>query len=432
MLRTLFILLAYGSGSLLAFRTVNFAAVLYIWSNIFRPLEWSRHAGLFPAPTYVAGLLVVSHLYHYFRGRYKPLFGLFTLMVLAQVAWLILVTMVSPFRPVLIPDLIVLLKYLLPVILIHAGIKTLADAKLVALGMLSAMAIWIAHYGLYCIAKGSCIDIGIEGGLMAERNDFTAAVVSTIPVLFYFGVHYHLAFKRLGKWAFRGLGSLAVGIIFLSLSRGASLALGFQGLLYAFVFSPKRIRDVSILMACVAAGFFFVPEKWVERMSTISLSTENQKEASASHRLIHIQGTLEAIKDFPVFGVGPEGWQQITYIYGRGFQDNPHNIYLMVAISSGLPGLALYLSIMLISCYRVFNVRRRALKIGDGETAALAAALLSSIAGYLAALTFLNRPFGEFLFSWLAIGNALPRAFDYKQRMILKNAKARKPAAALP
>lgn len=430
MVRTLIILLCYGSGSLMAFRSVNFAAVLYIWSNIFRPLEWARHQGMFPAPLYVAGILFLSHLYHYFFGKYKPRFGIFTFMVLGQIAWLTVVTLVSPFRTVLMPELFILMKYLLPIILIHAGIKSIKDAKIVALGMLASLAVWIAHYGLYCIAKGACTDIGIDGGLMSERNDFTAAVVSTIPVLFFFGMHYHLKFRFLGKWFFRGLGSLALSIVVLSLSRGASLAMGFQAILYAFVFSPKRLRDAPILIVCIALGAFFVPDKWKDRMSTISLSADNQKEASAAHRLIHIQGTLDAIRDFPLFGVGPEGWQQITYIYGRGFNDNPHNIYLMVTISSGIPGLILYLSIMLISSYRVYAVRIRALKAGDLDTAAFAAAILSGIAGYLAALTFLNRPFNEFLFSWLAIGNALPRAFDYKQSLIQGKAKGKAPAQA--
>jgi O-antigen ligase len=429
-MRSILILAMYLAGTALSLRNVNLAGILYLWSSVFHPLDWAKNPTLFPAAWYVVGVLVAAHLYHRVRGNYRPRFGLFTVMVLALLAWLSLVTAISPFRAVIYPDLIVIMKYLLPICLIHAGIRTIRDAKLIVVGMLGTMAVWIAHYGAYCIAKGSCTDIGIPGGLMAERNDFTAAVVSTIPSLFYFAMRYDFMFKRLGRWAFRGLGALAVSIIFLALSRGASLALGLQASIYAFVFSPKRIRDVSILVVLVIAGFFLVPDKWVERMSTISLDADDQKEASAAHRLIHIQGTIEAIKDYPLFGVGPEGWLQITSIYGRGFQDNPHNIYLMVAISSGIPGLLLYLAIMIITGYRVFMVRRRALLAKDTDTASFCAALLSSQVGYLAALTFLNRPFGDFLFAWLAVGNAMPRVFALLQRQRAKAARER--LAALP
>jgi O-antigen ligase len=149
-------------------------------------------------------------------------------------------------------------------------------------------------------------------------------------------------------------------------------------------------------------------------MNTIKVGAE-QTEGSAKQRMTLLIGAYHASLDHPVFGLGPGGWLEVAEAY-TGDTHNPHNIYLVLSSETGIPGLLIYLIVVVFTAVRVSRVTRLALKRGDLEWARLGSALTTSIFGLLSAMTFLNRPFNEYLWGWMCIANALPAIYAREAR----------------
>jgi hypothetical protein len=141
-------------------------------------------------------------------------------------------------------------------------------------------------------------------------------------------------------------------------------------------------------------------------MNTINVGAE-QTEGSAKQRMTLLIGAYHASLDHPLFGLGPGGWLEVAEAY-TGDSHNPHNIYLVLSSETGIPGLCIYLFVVIFTYVRVSRMTAAALKRGDREWARLGSALITCIFGLLSAMTFLNRPFNEYLWAWLAIANAMP------------------------
>jgi probable O-glycosylation ligase (exosortase A-associated) len=405
-MRMLLVLCFYALGAGLGMRAVVFAAALFLWSDIFQPLEFAKNPGRFPVAYFVLAALLAAYVSGWFRGKFKPRFGPYFYLLCGLMAWVGFTALISPYRDVAMEQFVLYLKYLLPLAIIHTAIASQADIKILSAVLAGSVGVWAAQAGVFTLANGARTDLGIPGGQMADRNDFAAAIVGTIPVLIYFMTSYDWKFKipvRIGLALATGLSLCA---IFFSLSRGASLGLAAQLMLYLGYVSKRKIRDVILIAIAGGILVFFLPESWYERMSTINVGTE-QTEGSAKARMNLIMGAWHASLDYPVFGLGPGGWLEVAEAY-TGDNHNPHNIYLVLTSETGFPGLALYLLLVAFTYVRVSRTISNALKRGDKQTARLGSALITAIFGLLSAMTFLNRPFNEYLWAWLAIANALP------------------------
>jgi O-antigen ligase len=262
---------------------------------------------------------------------------------------------------------------------------------------------------------------------MTERNDLTAGAVGTIPILVYFAFSYAWRFRILVRAVCLVAAVLCVCVIFLSLSRGSSIGLFVSLFFYIFIVSRRKIRDFVLVGCFIALAFLLAPSVWYERMSTIEIGAE-QKESSAMQRMEAMTGAFHATLDRPVFGWGPAGWLEVAPFY-TSMTANPHNIYLKVSSEVGITGLLIYLGIMVMTYVRLLRVVKPANRIGDKDTARLAIAQASCIIGLLSALTFLNAPFGEYLWTWICLANALPGVF--RKELAAKRKRVR-PEPGLP
>jgi putative inorganic carbon (hco3(-)) transporter len=404
-MRFLLVLALYGAGSVLAFRNLAVAAALFLWNDIFQPLEFAKNPGRFPSAYFVTAVLAAAFFVSWFRGKTKPQpTGFFILLTLLML-WQGLTAALSDFRQVAMDQFILYLKYIGPLALIHLAMTTKRDIRIVAAVLAGSVAVWSSQAGVFTLLNGARTDLGIPGGQMADRNDFAAAIVGTVPILFYFLVTYNWKFKFAVRTGILLALFLSVSAIFFSLSRGASLGLAAQLMLYVGYVSKRKIRDTVAIACVVVIGFMMLPQDWFDRMSTIKVGAE-QTEGSAKARMNLIMGAYRASLDHPVFGLGPGGWLEVAMSY-TGDDHNPHNIYLVLSSETGIPGLVLYLIVIGFTYVQVYRTINRAIRRGDIVTARLGAALITSIFGLLAAMTFLNRPFNEYLWAWLALANAL-------------------------
>ena len=400
----------YGLGTLMAWRSVAFAGALFLWNDIFQPLSFAKAFGTYPVAQYVFAVLVAAYLLHWFRGTMKPRFGAYFVMLSVFLLWVLVTVLVSPFRDAAVTEYIRYLKYLLPLLLISSSIQTPGDAKLIAATLCASVGLWGAQAGLHCLLSGPSIDIGIPGGQMTERNDLTAGCVGTVPMLLYFAFGYRGRFRRAVQAMCLLAAVLCVCAIFLSLSRGSSIGFFVTLIFYVTLVSRKRLRDSAILAVFVALAFFLAPQSWYDRMATINLGTE-QTEISAQQRMEAMTGAFHATLDRPIFGWGPDGWLQVVTIY-TSMTANPHNIYLKLSSEVGIVGLLIYLALMFFTYRRLMKLIGRAKQIGDNDAAMLSIAIITCIIGMLSALTFLNAPLSEYLWSLVSVANALPTAYE--------------------
>jgi O-antigen ligase len=189
---------------------------------------------------------------------------------------------------------------------------------------------------------------------------------------------------------------LLVGI-YLTNSRGGLLVL----LLEIAIWSAIRLGSVATGALAVA----LIPVVF----AATRLSTMNAEEESAAGRVDAWYVALQLFREHPLFGVG----------YGLFADHNEitaHNSWMLVLAELGLPGYLLWFTLVGISLQMMWTVSRfRAAheRAEDANSAdadrALAAALLWSGGGMMAAAFFLSRSYSilMFLFWGCAAGHYL-------------------------
>ena len=153
---------------------------------------------------------------------------------------------------------------------------------------------------------------------------------------------------RLG-WA--ALAILAVVNVTMMVKGGTGYLL-LCGLALLLGFIRNRWRGLGIVaagMVALAAALTVVPGPFQERISAIIKQTQGWKpdrpaQHSAEFRLEFYRNTLAIIADHPIIGVGTGGFPQAyaDKVRGTGKTEtrNPHNEFLLIAVQTGVIGLA--------------------------------------------------------------------------------------------
>jgi len=162
------------------------------------------------------------------------------------------------------------------IILIAIFTVTLVDSHWKLRVMIWTIALSLGFYGFKCGIFGF---LGGEvfqgpGGLLADNNDFSLAMVMNIPFLYY------LAMEEKGKFAknfLRLLVFLTIITVVATRSRGGFLALG---VVYMIITMKSQHKMLGITLALIAGIIFlmFIPAEYIERLKTIT----DVKEQSAA------------------------------------------------------------------------------------------------------------------------------------------------------
>jgi putative inorganic carbon (hco3(-)) transporter len=161
---------------------------------------------------------------------------------------------------------------------------------------------------------------------------------------------------ELRKWYFIVLSVLSFLAVMGTFARSMWLAFAAAIPIFAFVRSKKAGTILSAtLLIVVAAGMLTVPT-FRDRIGSILDSGQNET------RLNLWKTAVKISEGNPVFGVGEDNWDLVFERYRvPGYYDttvHPHNDYLTVLVSSGVPGLLAFLSlwgVMLTSGFRSVN-----------------------------------------------------------------------------
>ena len=126
-------------------------------------------------------------------------------------------------------------------------------------------------------------------------------------------------------------------------------------------------------------------------------------EGSARQRFAVLQAATRIVRDHPVLGVGLGAYElaQHSYNPALGYLDT-HNTYLNVLAETGLPGLVLFLMIVISVLQVVRHARRRAGRALPAEAETLRW-LQYALVGYLIAGVFGSFAKLAFLYVYLAL-----------------------------
>lgn len=222
---------------------------------------------------------------------------------------------------------------------------------------------------------------------------------------------------RMGRAVLGLVALLVVWVLLLTQSRGGwvGAVAGLYGLLvlWGLALPPSRARRnlravaVAVLAVALAAVLWIGPatlrDLWLSPPSETALGTLT----TLNYRKELWPWAITAIGDFPFTGLGLGAFRQVAFrLYPLPLsaeQDigHAHNIFLQTALDTGLPGLVIYVAILMVAVAVGWRIARR-----DAGFRAVALGLLAGLAalhifGLADALALGSKPGVIF---WFALG----------------------------
>jgi len=256
--------------------------------------------------------------------------------------------------------------------------------------LLTFMAVGLGLFALYNYLSGTVIDQGVnqdrlvgnEGALTKNPNDLALMVNLLLPVTVGLYLGARQAWHRLVLSAAIGMEVLTVVLTY---SRAGAVTLA--AIFAAYVWKLRGRRERSVLYALLFAGLLalpLLPSSYFERLSTIT-NIQADRTGSAQERLSDMIVASKTVLANPLLGAGL-GMNMLAMREARGGWLRVHNVYLEHAIDLGLPGLALFLA-LLVSCIRAMGTVQRH-TASTPDLRALAEGLQISLLAYAVAGMF--------------------------------------------
>jgi O-antigen ligase/tetratricopeptide (TPR) repeat protein len=192
------------------------------------------------------------------------------------------------------------------------------------------------------------------------------------------------------------------------------------GFFFFFFFYPKKFKTLKIIAASLILlaiisililNFFpqIAEKNNLFKIAERRLSIKNIAEDLAGTRFSVWKITLQAIKDKPLLGWGPENfyigfekhYDPTLPNMNKLWWDRPHNIFLDIAVNSGLISLLFYIVFWITLLWQLQKFKRAE---GDNKNTYLAHGIQAMFIGYLVALFFNFDGFPTFLTSFFFIG----------------------------
>jgi putative inorganic carbon (HCO3(-)) transporter len=188
--------------------------------------------------------------------------------------------------------------------------------------------------------------LGYDAPLAANPNDTALLMNLLLPLAIGF---FLSAETNLRKMLFGGLIALMVIAIFATFSRAGFLTLAVTFCCY-LVLLRKRVQRfyAPVLLAVVVVVLPLMPGDYLGRLGTIT-NLESDTTNSAQTRLRDYIVAVKLVLDNPITGTGV-GTNMLAMNEARGETwTEIHNVYLSFSVELGLPGLVLFLLLLVAS-----------------------------------------------------------------------------------
>lgn len=380
------------------------------------PTSWSISfiavlAYIYSAVTYglpLVGPAVVIALIGLFFERFRPVFPAFLILLTIWVSWSAVGISSSYQTDETVKQVIVMLKVFLIAFAIVNVVNNAWRVRMFAIFFLGCFAAYPARGVLvnYFITRYTMFGRALWNFMYGNSNDLAGLCFFPLSLCLALIVSEKKGWVKLA--AFTGTGVLTL-IILLTQSRGALIALVATGLIFFVTQSRgKRLKTLLITATVGVVILPLVPSSAWQRFSGLAwLTSEDtiqyadpEGSAEARYNIWRVARTI--IKENPATGIGLGAYQRAHATYtgrilvppaARGFRDT-HSTYLNVAAETGIPGLIVFLAMILVVVVGAELTRRRApLSVRARQLFVLELGLLAfmlhGIFGSLAKLSFL-------------------------------------------
>ena len=345
---------AVAFGALMAFIIVSLTA-----PQSFVPALAPFRLALLTGASAVVALFVDAFLHH--RPLLTPSRETWVAACLAIWATVSVVFSYWPGGSVmLLPDF---LKTLVAFWLLGTLVDTPARLRSVA-WMLSVLAVPLAMTGIRNFLSGAFLT---ESGLPVQRirgydapltdnpNDLALMLNLILPLTIALLV---IERRPRARVLLTGMALISVVAILLTFSRAGFLTLVITGLLYGrrlFTGARRGLVVAAVVLTLVAASW--LPSNYVDRLGTIT-NIEADPTGSAQERWRDTVAATSFALANPILGAG-FGMNTVALNEERGaFWKAVHNVYLQIAVELGLPGLLIFV-LLLIGTIRSVHVVRQ-------------------------------------------------------------------------
>jgi O-antigen ligase len=266
-------------------------------------------------------------------------------------------------------------------------------------------------YAAYLFAHGGLERATLSAGNNdADPNFFAASLL--VPLALAFGEFLGRRNKSRKILAVGCAGLVALGI-FLSMSRGAALAL--VTILAVFFYRLRLNWRLLIPVSAVAVVLLVVPSVFFTRIQQASATR-------GAGRLDIWQVGLAELQDNGLLGVGLDNFADIYGRYSgrgkvyKGPARNAHNIYLKIAVETGVLGIFLLLSAIVAQLGAFRRMRVGEGKLPPPEWVAFEAGLYSMlVAAFFLDLIWFKSFWWAFVLMGIAINAWRPQAQQHER-----------------
>jgi O-antigen ligase len=193
-------------------------------------------------------------------------------------------------------------------------------------------------------------------------------------------------------------------------------------MIFFWIYKLKPAQLIVILTLGVAM-ILFAPPTYYERILSIAdvlpsgpngeinIYEDRAVQGRASENLT----AWVMIMDRPLTGVGLSNFSYLYQDYGKSLglapsarNRSPHNLYLEVAAETGVIGLVVFLTMIVLAMRSILQARRRFIAAGMDDYANMATGFAIAFAGYLIAALFVHAAYPRYFYLLIGIAFALP------------------------
>jgi probable O-glycosylation ligase (exosortase A-associated) len=399
-MRDLVVTIAIMGGLLLTLRKPFFGILTWTWLGLMNPhmLCWSWAAAQ-PFAQVVALVTMASILIHQQEVRRIPWYPISKTLA-AWWAWMFFTTFFA-FNPegawqqwdkVWKIQLFVFITIMM--LTTKERIIALVWVMLLSLGFYGVKG------GIFTLLTGGGYRVmGPANTFIGGNNEIGLALIMTVPLMRFVQLQAQSIWLKNAMIA--SMGATFVAILGTQ-SRGALVGLTAM-VAYLIMKSRKKATLILLLLLFLPFAYFFMPESWHERMSTIQTYEEDD---SALGRINAWWTAWNVAVDRPFVGGGFEmfrGW--VFSIYAPNPQDyhDVHSIYFEALGEHGFVGLFLFL----LLGYLGLRTARTIVRETSDEPRLfwmrdLASMIAVSLIGYAASGAFLGLAYFDFYYTLLA------------------------------
>jgi O-antigen ligase len=197
---------------------------------------------------------------------------------------------------------------------------------------------------------------GVGGADFAESNFLAAFMAAMLPII---GIQLLRSKKWLSKLLCLPAAAFTANTVVLCRSRGAFVGI-FMGCIAAMLMAPKRHKKKIAIGLVLGAlgGLYVTDQQFLERMTTIVVAEDEQRDESAGSRFRLWQAGIQMVYDQPL-GIGIGNWYQTIGRYIPDYEGkDSHNTFVKCIAELGVHGFFIFALVIIFALNETRKIRK--------------------------------------------------------------------------